>query len=76
MRLHSEKAELLKRIEDSGKLEEADEKELGVAIADFVDDFGPDFDEHGDPLEQGESDRVKSKEEREAPSRTEEAAAA
>src|ERR1700733_7131527 len=76
VRLHSEKAELLKRIEDTGKLEEADEEELGKAIADFVDDFGPDFDEHGDPLEQGESDRVKSKEEREAPSRTEEATAA
>ena len=70
VRLHSEKAELLKRIEETGKLEEADEEELGEAIADFVDDFGPDFDEHGDPLEAGESDRVKSTEEREAPART------
>jgi F-type H+-transporting ATPase subunit alpha len=69
-RLHSEKSELLGRIEESGKLEEADEKELGQAIADFVDDFGPDFDEHGDPLEAGESDRIHSKEEREAPART------
>ena len=25
----------------------------------FVDDFGPDFDEEGDPLEEGESDRIK-----------------
>ena len=58
-RLHAEKADLLARIEESGKLEEADEEELGRAIADFVDDFGPDFDEHGDPLEAGESDRVK-----------------
>src|SRR6476661_5576489 len=72
VRLHSEKAELLKRIEDTGKLEEADEKELGDAIADFVDDFGPDFDEHGDPLEAGESDRIKSQEERARPSRVEE----
>ena len=71
VRLHSEKADLLKRIEDTGKLEEADEEELGAAIKDFVDDFGPDFDEHGDALEAGESDRVKSKEEREAPARTE-----
>jgi F-type H+/Na+-transporting ATPase subunit alpha len=76
VRLHSEKADLLSRIEDSGKLSEEDEEELGKAIADFVDDFGPDFDQHGDPLEAGESDRVKSSEERAAPSRTEEAAAA
>jgi F-type H+-transporting ATPase subunit alpha len=69
-RLHSEKSELLGRIEETGKLEEDDEKELGEAIADFVDDFGPDFDEHGDPLEEGESDRIHSKEEREAPART------
>ena len=45
------------RIDETGKLEEADEEELGKAIAEFVDDFGPDFDEHGDPLEAGESDR-------------------
>src|SRR5436853_3492747 len=69
-RLHSEKSELLSRIEETGKLEEDDEKELGQAIADFVDDFGPDFDEPGDAVEEGESDRVHSKEEREAPART------
>ena len=71
IRLHSEKAELLKRIDETGKLEEADEEELGKAIADFVDDFGADFDEHGDPLEAGESDRIKSEEERAGPARTE-----
>jgi F-type H+-transporting ATPase subunit alpha len=70
VRLHSEKAELLKRIEDTGKLEEDDEKELGEAIADFVDDFGADFDSDGQPLEEGESDRVKSESERQAPART------
>mgnify|MGYP000196184982 CR=1 FL=1 len=41
-----------------------------VPIGAFVDDFGADFDEHGEALEAGESDRVKSKEEREAPART------
>ena len=35
-----------------------------------MDDFGPDFDEEGEPLEEGESDRVKSEEEREAPAGT------
>jgi hypothetical protein len=69
IRLRSEKAELLDRIATSGKLEEADEEELGAAIREFVDDFGPDFDEHGDPLEAGESDRIKSAEERNAPAR-------
>jgi F-type H+/Na+-transporting ATPase subunit alpha len=74
IRLRSEKAELLGRIAETGKLEEADEEELGAAIREFVDDFGPDFDEHGDPLEAGESDRIHSEEERAKPSRTEEAA--
>ena len=73
IRLRSEKAELLGRIAETGKLEEADEEELGAAISDFVDDFGADFDEHGDPLEAGESDRVKSAEEQAKPSRVEEA---
>ena len=29
----------------------------------MIDDFGPDFDEEGQPLEEGESDRVKDEEE-------------
>ena len=61
VRLHSENAELLDRIEETGKLEEDDEEALGKAIAEFVDDFGPDFDEHGDPVEAGESDRIQSR---------------
>ena len=73
VRLHAEKADLLGRIAETGKLEEADEEELGAAIAEFVDDFGADFDEHGEPVEAGESDRIKSEEEREKPSRVEEA---
>jgi F-type H+-transporting ATPase subunit alpha len=38
----------------------------------MVDDFGPDFDEDGQPLEEGESDRVKDEDERSRPGRTEE----
>ena len=46
------------------------ESQLGDCIAEAIDDFGPDFDEEGNPLEEGESDRVKSEEEREKPGRT------
>jgi F-type H+/Na+-transporting ATPase subunit alpha len=59
VRLHSEQAELMKRINDTGELSDEDESALGEAIAEFVDDFGPDFDEEGQPLEAGESDRIK-----------------
>ena len=54
IRLRSEKSELLDRIAETGKLEEADEEELAAAIRDFVDDFGADFDEHGDPVMRNE----------------------
>jgi F-type H+-transporting ATPase subunit alpha len=69
-RLHSEQDELMKRINESGELSDSDEEALGNAIGEMVDDFGPDFDEEGNPLEEGESDRIKSEEEREKPGRT------
>jgi F-type H+-transporting ATPase subunit alpha len=69
-RLRSEKSELIDRIMDTGELSDDDERELGDAIAEMVDDFGPDFDAEGVPLEEGESDRIKSEEERGLPSRT------
>jgi F-type H+-transporting ATPase subunit alpha len=53
-RLHSEHQDLLDRIESSGKLEDSDEEALGKAIGAFVDDFGADFDENGEPVEAGE----------------------
>ncbi len=61
--LKNEQGELMDRIDD-GKLSDEDEEALGKAIAQAIDDFGPDFDEDGQPLEEGESDRVKSEEER------------
>jgi F-type H+/Na+-transporting ATPase subunit alpha len=64
-RLHSENKDLLDRINESGDLADEDEKALGDAIGQMVDDFGPDFDEEGNPLEEGESDRVTRREERE-----------
>jgi F-type H+/Na+-transporting ATPase subunit alpha len=68
-RLHAEEKDLLNGIEESGELSDDDEQRLSDAIKDFLDDFGPDFDEEGQPLEEGESDRVRSEEEREAPGR-------
>jgi F-type H+-transporting ATPase subunit alpha len=68
-RLKAESKDLLGRI-DEGELSDEDEDALGKAIGEAVDDFGPDLDEEGQPLEAGESDRIKSHEEREAPART------
>jgi F-type H+/Na+-transporting ATPase subunit alpha len=73
-RLHSENGDLMKGINESGQLSDEDEETLGKAIAEMVDDFGPDFDEEGQPLEEGESDRVKDEEEHDKPGRTEEEA--
>jgi len=63
-RVRSEKSDLMGRIDETGELSDEDEKELGDAIAEAVDDFGSDFDAEGQPLEEGESDRIKSEEER------------
>ena len=68
-RLKSENKDLVDRI-NGGQLSDEDEQYLGDAIAEMVDDFGPDFDAEGNPLEEGESDRIKSREEHEAPART------
>ena len=72
-RLHAEYEDLMGRI-DEGQLSEEDEEALGDAIGEMVDDFGPDFDAEGNPLEEGESDRVRSEEERSKPGRTDEEA--
>ncbi|MDQ3571628.1 MAG: F0F1 ATP synthase subunit alpha [Actinomycetota bacterium] len=71
-RLKAENKELLGRL-DEGSFEESDEEELGEAIAEAIDDFGPDLDEDGQPLEEGESDRIRSEEERSKEGRTAEA---
>src|SRR4051812_27733566 len=69
-RLHSENEDLMKKIAE-GDWEEGTENALGEAIKEAIDDFGPDFDEEGNPLEEGESDRVKSEDERGKGGRTE-----
>jgi F-type H+/Na+-transporting ATPase subunit alpha len=62
-RLHSEKAELMSKIA-AGEWDDSIESELGDAIAEAIDDFGPDFDEEGNPIEEGESDRIRRERER------------
>jgi F-type H+-transporting ATPase subunit alpha len=69
-RLHAEQGELMKKL-DAGEWSDEIEQQLGKALGEAIDDFGPDFDEHGEALEEGESDRVK---ERPAPSTATEAA--
>jgi F-type H+/Na+-transporting ATPase subunit alpha len=71
-RVHSENQELMDKIA-AGDWDDSIEEQLGKATADAIDDFGPDFDAEGNPLEEGESDRILSPEERERGPRTEEA---
>jgi len=70
-RLRSEKQELMSKIAE-GDWDDGIEAELGEAIAEAIDDFGPDFDAEGNPIEEGESDRITSEEERGREARTEE----
>jgi F-type H+-transporting ATPase subunit alpha len=63
-RLHAENKDLLDRINETGQLSDEDAEDLGKSIAQAIDDFGPDFDQEGNPLEEGESDRVKDSSER------------
>jgi F-type H+/Na+-transporting ATPase subunit alpha len=68
-RLHSEHQELMDKLRE-GEWDDSIESELGDAIAEAIDDFGPDFDAEGNPIEEGESDRIRSEEQREKEGRT------
>jgi F-type H+/Na+-transporting ATPase subunit alpha len=70
-RLHSEDADLMEQIAE-GKWDDSIEERLGNAIAEAIDDFGPDFDAEGNPIEEGESDRILAREQREKEGRSEE----
>jgi len=70
--VRSEDSELMKQIA-KGDWDDSIEERLGTHIADAIDDFGPDFDAEGNPLEEGESDRILSEEQREKGGRTAEA---
>jgi F-type H+/Na+-transporting ATPase subunit alpha len=62
-RLHAEESDLMQQIAD-GNWDDSIEERLGNAIAEAIDDFGPDFDAEGNPIEEGESDRILAREER------------
>jgi len=68
-RLHAESADLMETIRE-GKWDDQVESQLGACIAEAIDDFGPDFDAEGNPIEEGESDRILSHDEREREART------
>jgi hypothetical protein len=73
-RLHAENDELMGQIAE-GKWDDSIEEQLGNAIAESIDDFGPDFDAEGNPLEEGESDRILSEDrDRDRPAEDEPAA--
>src|SRR3954470_22158195 len=63
-RLHSEKKDVMGQIAE-GEWSDDIEGQLRDAIFEAVDDFGADFDEEGNPIEEGESDRVKDEGQRE-----------
>jgi F-type H+/Na+-transporting ATPase subunit alpha len=69
-RLHSEQGDLMDKIAEDN-WDDSIENQLGDAIAEAIDDFGPDFDEEGNPIEEGESDRIKSEKERQQEAREE-----
>ncbi|MBI5309692.1 MAG: F0F1 ATP synthase subunit alpha [Actinobacteria bacterium] len=56
-RLRSEAGSLMDQI-DAGTWSDEIEEGLKKSIGQAIDDFGPDFDEEGLPIEEGESDRV------------------
>ncbi len=68
-RLDAEESDLMDKLA-TGDWDDSIEEALGKAIAEAIDDFGADFDDEGNPIEQGESDRIMSEEERSKEGRT------
>src|SRR5437867_4964954 len=59
-RAHSELDELRDRIRN-GDWDDSVQEQLEKFVKEFTDDFGCDLDEEGQPIERGESDRVKER---------------
>jgi F-type H+/Na+-transporting ATPase subunit alpha len=53
--LGANNGDLMDRVNESGQLSDGDEKALGEAIATAIDDFGPDFDAEGTPIDETEA---------------------
>jgi F-type H+-transporting ATPase subunit alpha len=51
VRMHAEHDDLLRRIRETGELTDSDGETLRKAVEQFLDDFGPDLDEEGQPLD-------------------------
>jgi F-type H+-transporting ATPase subunit alpha len=68
-RLHAEHDELMGKIAEGDWGDEMQDQ-LSDALFEAVDDFGPDFDEEGNELDEGESDRIKDDDERQKSSRS------
>jgi F-type H+-transporting ATPase subunit alpha len=62
-RMHAESGDLLEKIR-GGDWEDSTVDALDKGIKEFADDFGFDLDEEGQPVEEGESDRVQSRDEK------------
>jgi F-type H+/Na+-transporting ATPase subunit alpha len=66
-RAHSEAAALLETIAD-GDWSDDTQQRVDELVSEFADDFGYDLDEEGQPMEEGESERIARRDREEAPS--------
>jgi F-type H+-transporting ATPase subunit alpha len=66
-RAHAEASDLLEKIAASDWSDET-QQALDKLVSDFADDFGYDLDEEGQPMEEGESDRIARRDEDKEPS--------
>jgi F-type H+-transporting ATPase subunit alpha len=70
-RMRAEQGDLLEKIA-GGEWEESTIEAVDTAVSEFADDFGYDLDEEGQPIEEGESERIKRRDREEEAPRAEE----
>jgi F-type H+-transporting ATPase subunit alpha len=59
-RMRSEQSDLLEKIAE-GDWDDSTVEAVDNSVSEFADDFGYDLDEEGQPIEEGESDRIKQR---------------